>query len=115
MCPPGETQPCCEKMFGEFVQSASSPNIFANLCFRLPGGASPSPTVLSSCFLYDLEEVEFQIIRLRHVPEDGVIRPLLAHLDLPVRSICWKRSLGMKWLQEAVARYPPRGRSFMAR
>ena len=33
------------KRFGEFVQSANSPNLFASLCSLLPGGASPSPTM----------------------------------------------------------------------
>ena len=32
-------------MFGELVHSASSPNIFMILCFQLPGGTSPSPTL----------------------------------------------------------------------
>ena len=31
----------------------------------------------------DLKQVELQVICLRHVPEDRMIRPLLSSLDLP--------------------------------
>ena len=32
--------------------------------------------------LFDLENIELQIIRFRHVPEDGMIGTLLARFDL---------------------------------
>ena len=32
---------------------------------------------------YNLEQIEFQIIRFRDTPEDGVIRGLLPGFDLP--------------------------------
>ena len=52
MCPPGGTWLYCDKKFGEFVQSANSPNIFLNSCSKMPGGASPSPTVLTELSAY---------------------------------------------------------------
>ena len=38
--------------------------------------------VNTRAYLHYLEDIELQIIRLRHVPEDGVVGGLLTGLDL---------------------------------
>lgn len=63
--------------------------------------------------LHHLKEVEFEVVRLRHIPEDRMVGGLLTGLDLAQlhaassaaeRSIFSNSSLGMKWLHEAVAK-----------
>ena len=73
---------------------------------------------------HHLKNKEFQIVRLLHAPQDGVVGALLPCFDLPQlhprvraasRSILMNSASDAKWLHEHVARYPPRGSSFMAR
>lgn len=45
-------------------------------------GAPGKAFTRSSLFLYHLEQIEFQIVRLRNIPQNGMVRGLLAGLDL---------------------------------
>ncbi len=84
-----------------------------------------SPFCILESKLYDLENIELQIVGFRHTPEDGVVAGSAAALrsgatglrrqGAAEASMASKFSAVVKWEQEQVARYPPRGSSFMAR
>ena len=66
--------------------------------------------------LHHLQKVKFQIVGLRNLRQNGMIRGLLPCLDLPQCHTGILRNISsvIKCEQEQVAKYPPRGSSRIA-